>query len=300
MDGLVHPTTRANSIRNEPPISDGSRKVSANKRNALCSEKADRVLWQKKKTCGIQKRDIGSVCGGQHKGRLAMRLFFFSAVILIFALGVFSEVYAVPPCSQINDSFCNLGNCTGKTIEWQGSCSNNPPDREWRCKWTGCPGTQWSPWTPCCDGSPGVEHCDCLLAGTAITLADGSTKRVEEIAVGDLLLSFDQVSKTMKPGRVVSTHAPFETDHYYIINGNIRLTGAHPVLTGGRWVEADQLKIGDGLTNARGKTQLVVSIEEVNDSAPTYNFKVSSGTYVAGGIVVHNKENCEHFQQYPN
>jgi hypothetical protein len=29
-----------------------------------------------------------------------------------------------------------------------------------------------------------------------------------------------------------------------------------------------------------------------------YNFQVAAGTYVAGGIVVHNKPNCTQFIQY--
>lgn len=226
--------------------------------------------------------------------------------VITFTLFFASAVFAVPPCSQVDESFCFLDpSCDSKVIEWRGSCTNNPPDREWRCIWYGCenpPFTdpEYGEWLPCCPGGQGVQQCDCLLAGTRITLADGSSKPAEDISVGDLLLSYDQNSKTMKPARVVSTHAPFETDHYYIINGKIRMTGGHPVLTEGKWLEADQLRIGDALTDAKGKEELVFSIEEVNDSAPTYNFQVSSGTYVAEGIVVHNKENCEHFMQYPN
>ena len=60
------------------------------------------------------------------------------------------------------------------------------------------------------------------------------------------------------------------------------------------------MKVGDSLTNSRGHLETIVSIEEINDSAPTYNFQVSTGMYVAGGIIVHNKENCEHFMQYPD
>jgi intein/homing endonuclease len=104
----------------------------------------------------------------------------------------------------------------------------------------------------------------------------------------------------MKPAVVVATHAPFQTDHFFIINRQLRLTAAHPVLAGGKWVAVGDLKVGDHVTDSRGFVQPILSIEEVDDIAPTYNFQVSGGTYVAGGIVVHNKENCSHFMQYPN
>jgi pretoxin HINT domain-containing protein len=228
----------------------------------------------------------------------------FSVFVTLLFLPANSR--AVPPCSQIDASFCFPDpNCEWKEIEWSGSCTNNPPDRQWRCVWHDCSGegyepTEYGEWTPCCPGGQGVQQCDCLLAGTLITLADGSTKPVETIAIGDVVLSFDESSKTMKPAAVVATHAPFETNHYRILNGNLRLTEAHPVLMNGRWVNAGDVKVGDALTDLRGHAVRIISIEEVNDSAPTYNFQVSTGTYVAGGIVVHNKENCEHFMQYPS
>jgi hypothetical protein len=217
---------------------------------------------------------------------------------------VTSGASAVPNCSQINSSFCApIPECPNKEIIWRGSCSNNPPDREWQCHWKNCtsgPSDLYSDWVPCSCPGQGGEGCDCLLAGTPITLADGTTKPVEAIQVGDRVLGYDEASKSMKAAVVVATHIPFETDHFYIINRKIRMTEAHPVLAGGKWVAVADLKVGDHLTDSRGLVQPILSIEEVDDVAPTYNFQVSGGTYVAGGIVVHNKENCEHFQQYPN
>jgi intein/homing endonuclease len=104
----------------------------------------------------------------------------------------------------------------------------------------------------------------------------------------------------MKSAVVVAVHAPFETERYYVINGNIRITETHPVLSRGGWVDVGDLEVGDPLTDSRGHAQTIFSIKEVDETARTYNFQVSGGTYVAGGIVVHNKENCEHFMQYPN
>ena len=224
------------------------------------------------------------------------------SLLLLALLFVTGNASAQPRCAQVVDpnTFCSeLSGCTTRTIEWRGSCENNPPNREYRCKWTDCgeEEDQFSIWAPCSCATSG--GCDCLLAGTPITLADGTTKPVEAIQVGDRVLGFDESTKSMKPAKVVAVHAPFETDHYFIINGKIRMTEAHPVLSRGRWVVVGELKVGDALTDSEGHTQAILSIEDVDEIAPTYNFQVSGGTYVAGGIVVHNKENCEHFMLYP-
>ena len=43
----------------------------------------------------------------------------------------------------------------------------------------------------------------------------------------------------------------------------------------------------------------VLSIRRVEGKVTVYNFQVSIGTYVAGGLIMHNKEDCEQFIQYP-
>jgi len=81
----------------------------------------------------------------------------------------------------------------------------------------------------------------------------------------------------MKPATVVGVHAPFETERYYIINGKVRITETHPVLSGGKWVDVTDLKVGDSLTDLTGRAIRILSIVEVDEVAPTYNFKVSGG-----------------------
>ena len=42
----------------------------------------------------------------------------------------------------------------------------------------------------------------------------------------------------------------------------------------------------------------VYSIQRIDESAPVYNFQVAGGTYVANGVVVHNKPECYQYIQY--
>jgi intein/homing endonuclease len=103
----------------------------------------------------------------------------------------------------------------------------------------------------------------------------------------------------MVSGKVVAVHSPFEADSYYIINGTIRVTHTHPFLSHGRWVGAQDLKLGDRVTGD-GSEATIYSIEKVNEPAMAYNFEVTTGTYLAAGLVVHNKEWCLNYKQYPS
>jgi len=129
----------------------------------------------------------------------------------------------------------------------------------------------------------------CHLAGTMITMADGSQKPIEAIEVGDVVLSFDKKTKTTHPDAVTDIfHHPAEGLHY-IINGNWRVTPVHPALTNNRWVSIGYLKVGDTLTNAKGEDVVIESMSIVLESAPVYNFEVNpSHNYIADGYVVHN------------
>jgi intein/homing endonuclease len=103
----------------------------------------------------------------------------------------------------------------------------------------------------------------------------------------------------MVVGKVLAVHPPFEADSYFVINGKIRVTHTHPFLSHGRWVDAQNLKVGSRVTGD-GSEATIYSVEKVDEPAMAYNFQVTTGTYMAGGLVVHNKENCLIFKQYPS
>jgi hypothetical protein len=46
---------------------------------------------------------------------------------------------------------------------------------------------------------------ECFLAGTPVTMADGSSKPIEQVRAGDWVMSFDQKTGETKPGRVKRT-----------------------------------------------------------------------------------------------
>jgi len=132
-------------------------------------------------------------------------------------------------------------------------------------------------------------------------MADGSRKPVERIQEGDVVLSYDEARDALLPSVVVKVHEPFEAQFYFIINGRLRVTENHPVLQNGQWVPAGEIQVGDRLGQASSLGTTVKSLVRVDEPAKVYNFQVSLATYIADGVIVHNKEDCEEFVQYcPN
>ncbi|NDC22579.1 MAG: hypothetical protein EBZ49_00390 [Proteobacteria bacterium] len=141
----------------------------------------------------------------------------------------------------------------------------------------------------------------CLLSGSKIRLADGRTKLVENIAVGDFVLN-----KFAKPGKVTELHPrPYagEVFRFQFVNGaSSWMTHEHPVLVykkdqiknGARikegsefglpeYLGADSVELGDYLCTPYDQTVLT----------PEYATKDLArvlGWYLAEGHVVRNKE----------
>jgi Mrp family chromosome partitioning ATPase len=96
-----------------------------------------------------------------------------------------------------------------------------------------------------CDLPPG-----CLPAGTMITMADNTQKPIEQVKVGEFVLSYD--GRNLVPRRVLGTF-PQGVQHVFRLNtanSEIIASGNHPFLRYSRtnsWIRLDQLKVGDRL-----------------------------------------------------
>ncbi len=132
----------------------------------------------------------------------------------------------------------------------------------------------------------------CFLAGTKVTMADGSTKNIENIHIGDMVKSFDSATGKFKAAKVVKVfhHAGEEMpDYYMIVNGKLRVTPNHVILINGEWKAAGNLNIGDTLKSGDGRSVKVLSIERIFKKVPTYNLEtLPYHTYIADNFVVHN------------
>jgi len=158
----------------------------------------------------------------------------------------------------------------------------------------------------------------CFAAGTQITLSDGSTKNIEDIVVDDTVLGWNgeslksSVVTAVNHKHTVNSHADAckqlgdEPSLYTINNTGIEFTPEHPFLTKEGWKslvpdpnqepylseqEPKVLKVGDFILRD-GEWEEIDTIGVVR-SIPeerVYNITVDVlKSYVANGIVVHNK-----------
>jgi hypothetical protein len=105
----------------------------------------------------------------------------------------------------------------------------------------------------------------CLVAGTPVTMADGSTKPIEAIKKGDRVLAYDPKTQALvaAPVETAIVHKNWkDRSDTVLINGQIRATLNHRFLVNGRWVRADQINVGDTLVTATpssGSVQLAAN-----------------------------------------
>ena len=143
----------------------------------------------------------------------------------------------------------------------------------------------------------------CFTAGTEVIMANGSTKAIEDVAIGDKILGKDNVIN-----EVLAYDRPkLGSRKLYAINdGPYFITSEHPLLTKAGWkainpkktneenpyLKVGLLTIGDVLLTSNGKNITVKKIAAKAELSHTqlYNFKLDgNNTYFANGYIAHNK-----------
>jgi hypothetical protein len=146
---------------------------------------------------------------------------------------------------------------------------------------------------------------NCFLAGTLILMADGSKKKIEDIQVGDEVLSTDPRSgETMARSvlNLIRTEGERELNSLSVETSqgiqDITATQDHPFWSPseGRWVEAGEAREGMTLVSATGEHIRVTSNHSFKKTVKTFNFAVADlhTYYVLAGetpVLVHNS-NC--------
>ncbi len=160
----------------------------------------------------------------------------------------------------------------------------------------------------------------CFPKGTSIVMYDGSIKSIEEIQIGDEVLSFDPVSQSYSSGAVKGLESPI-VEGYLVINGGLlKITEEHPLFIQRKngekiWASFDpwktwarskmkvsKIEIGDcilhstametgGILLFKEQWIQIASAHYVEGEVQTYNLKSVEGksTFFADGFLVHNK-----------
>jgi RHS repeat-associated protein len=136
------------------------------------------------------------------------------------------------------------------------------------------------------------ESCGCFLPGTLI-LTDSGYKRIEQVKVGDLVWSFDNAKSKYLKKQVIKLYTHVRDTVYQIHIGEevISATGDHPFFIAGRWLNVDNLHVGDSVSTYRGTKVAITEINIVYKKTIVYNFEVADfhNYYVSRkNILVHN------------
>ncbi|MCB5164916.1 hypothetical protein LG634_08750 [Streptomyces bambusae] len=149
-------------------------------------------------------------------------------------------------------------------------------------------------------------RCKCFPSGTPVLLADGATKSIEKIKVGDEVLAEDPETGEKGSRRVLKLIVTESDKHFNELTvdtpgGPEELTATveHPFWSPSEaeWVDAGNLKPGMTLRTSTGSTVTVKVNRPYTQHARTYNFTVDDlhTYYVLAGatpVLVHNS-NCD-------
>ena len=151
----------------------------------------------------------------------------------------------------------------------------------------------------------------CFDKGTKILMCDESTKNIEDIHLGDIVMTFNETTNEFEPGKVRGIkHNPKPDDlvYLYLSNGvKIGMKAYHPLLTEKGWRslrpelpevirevgKVPMLEEGDILVGYKNNpTILQIEYRPEPENAHeyiTYNLDIDNNdTYIADGVVAHN------------
>jgi len=131
----------------------------------------------------------------------------------------------------------------------------------------------------------------CFPAETQVLMADGSTKNIVDIKVGDYVLTrISEISSKLVKAKVLKLYKHPETDDFLMINDIFKVTPNHRIFINKIWQRVENLKIGDILLDYNNNKIIVKSIKIQNWKAEkVYNLEVEKyRTYFADGFYVHN------------
>ena len=155
---------------------------------------------------------------------------------------------------------------------------------------------------------PPIEQC-CFVEGTKVTMFDFTEKNIEDIIIGDIVITYNETTGEQEPGEVKNIASPIKNNivEYILSNGTIvKSTTCHPY-----WVidkgwsskdpeltkrlyqfDASQIELNDILLNLKNEEVIINNINILpENNVNTYNIQIiGNHTYYANGILVHNKE----------
>jgi intein/homing endonuclease len=155
-----------------------------------------------------------------------------------------------------------------------------------------------------------VHNRACFIAGTMVSLPNGEEKYIEDVEIGDIVLSYNESEKVIEEKTVVNKFNPIHDDlvqyifsngtkimstfdHPYYVNG-LNLASYKPEWTNNRYdlpLNVVKINVGDKFTSLDGELVELISINELDKiDTQTYIISVEGNrNFFANKILVHNK-----------
>jgi alpha-2-macroglobulin len=135
----------------------------------------------------------------------------------------------------------------------------------------------------------GAEQGGCFSEGTKVLMAGGESKNIEEVRTGEKILTRKaENDKSLVEAEVAGTHFR-EIDGYLNLNDKLKVSRNHLLWVNGSWKRADNIKIGDELTDKDGQAVKIFSIEWKKEKIKVHNLLIKDyHSYIAENVWVHN------------
>ena len=135
----------------------------------------------------------------------------------------------------------------------------------------------------------------CCDLGTKILMEDGREKTIEEVIVGDKVLSYNERTQNVEYDEVIDCMKREADDLVCIYSGDeiLKVTKEHPVYTGRGYIKAWDVMQNDEVLIIKNGKQKKARISRISLEKPqckyVYNLEVkNNNNYFANNILVHN------------
>jgi RHS repeat-associated protein len=156
------------------------------------------------------------------------------------------------------------------------------------------------------DNARAAKKCSSFVPGTEVLMADGTTKPIEDVEVGDKVLATDPETGKTEVKTItaeISSEGPktLVTVTLTVDGERVRVTATdrHPFWIPGldTWVDAIDLSVGQELRTTTGKTVRITDLTRWKQPAKVHNLTVADlhTYYVLAGatpVLVHNSNGC--------
>jgi len=138
------------------------------------------------------------------------------------------------------------------------------------------------------DSTAGSDHTISEVGQSLIVMANGSTEEVQNLKVGDMVLSYNLQTNKIVPAVVISIKSLY-VNNEYIINNNLTVDSSEDLIVNGTNMLAQNLKIGDKLFDPITKENITVTSIEIKRNVSIKMYDVNTAPiddYIVDGYLI--------------